>query len=208
MVVGAPQIISQPFSSFFFFFVCVCPAALWDLANSKPVISLMLSYHLFFCLPCLFPPFTVPCELGSARPDKQETCSYHFSLRLFTGGQDVFVWSNCLLDLGTNFLFASIVFVWDALYLAVANSFHGFCSSLQLCCEGPWFTSVQENGCDKGVHQSHLGTERNTLVNPNWFQTCQYRCSLCYPGRYFRLGTLVKYNWTQVLEACDCLKLL
>ena len=32
--------------------------ALWDFANSRPVHSLMLS-HLFFCLPCLFHPFTV-----------------------------------------------------------------------------------------------------------------------------------------------------
>ena len=38
--------------------------ALWDLANSRPVHSLMLSSHLFFCLPCLLPPFTVPCNMG------------------------------------------------------------------------------------------------------------------------------------------------
>ena len=29
--------------------------ALWDLPNSRPVHSLMLSSHLFLCLPCLFP---------------------------------------------------------------------------------------------------------------------------------------------------------
>ena len=29
-------------------------------------------------------------------------------------GQDVFMWSNCLLDLGTDFLAVNIVFVWDA----------------------------------------------------------------------------------------------
>ena len=32
----------------------------WDLANSRPVHSLMLSSHLFFCMPCLLLPFTVP----------------------------------------------------------------------------------------------------------------------------------------------------
>ena len=36
--------------------------ALRDLANSRPVHSLMLSSHLFLCLPCLLPPFTVPCN--------------------------------------------------------------------------------------------------------------------------------------------------
>ena len=35
--------------------------ALWDLPNSRPVHSLMLSSYLFPCLPCLLPPFTVPC---------------------------------------------------------------------------------------------------------------------------------------------------
>ena len=70
----APQMILQPVSS----------TALWDLANSRPVHSLMLSSHLFFCLPCLLPPFTVSCKMVLARPDKWETCPYHCSLCLFT----------------------------------------------------------------------------------------------------------------------------
>ena len=37
--------------------------ALWDLLNSRPVHSLMLSSNLFLCPPCLFPPFTVPCKM-------------------------------------------------------------------------------------------------------------------------------------------------
>ena len=43
------------------------PTALWDLANSGPVHSLMLSSNLFLCLPCLLPPFTVPCKMVLAR---------------------------------------------------------------------------------------------------------------------------------------------
>ena len=43
-VVGVPQIISQP-------------------ASSPPVHSLMLSSHLFFCLPCLLLPFTLRCKM-------------------------------------------------------------------------------------------------------------------------------------------------
>ena len=58
--------------------------ALWDLANSKSVHSLVLSSHLFLCLPCLLPPLTVPCAMVLARPDERETLSYHCSLRLFT----------------------------------------------------------------------------------------------------------------------------
>ena len=58
--------------------------ALWDLANSSPVRSLMLSSHLFLCLPHLLSPFNVPCEMVLARPDEQETCPYHFSLDPFS----------------------------------------------------------------------------------------------------------------------------
>ena len=47
--------------------------ALWVLANSRPVHSLILSPHLFLCLPCLLPPFTVPCKMVFARPDEWET---------------------------------------------------------------------------------------------------------------------------------------
>ena len=56
--------------------------SLW-LAKSRPVYSLMLSFHLFFCLLCLFPPFAVPCKIVSARHDERETWPYHCSLRLF-----------------------------------------------------------------------------------------------------------------------------
>ena len=37
----------------------------------------MLSSHLFLCLPCLLPPFTVPCNMVLARPDERETCPQH-----------------------------------------------------------------------------------------------------------------------------------
>ena len=51
--------------------------------------------------------------------------------------QVVFVWSNCLLDLGMDFLVGSMVFVWDVKYLAVAPHLHGLYSSLEPCCESP-----------------------------------------------------------------------
>ena len=66
----------------------------------------------------------------------------------------------------------------------------------------------EEDGCDKWTHQSYLGTEENAPVIPRWFQPCQCCRRLCYPWEYLRLGTLVRNNWAQVLEACDCLKLL
>ena len=73
-VTGAPQVTSQPVFSFFSLF----STALWDLANSRPVHSLMLSSHLFLLLLCLLPPFTVPRKIVLARPDEREICPYHF----------------------------------------------------------------------------------------------------------------------------------
>ena len=58
--------------------------ALWDSPNSRRVHSLMLSSHLFLCLPCLLLPLTVPCKMVLPRPDERETRPYHCSLRLFT----------------------------------------------------------------------------------------------------------------------------
>ena len=46
--------------------------ALCDLVNSKTVHSLMLSSHIFLCLPCLLLSFTVPCKMVLARPDERE----------------------------------------------------------------------------------------------------------------------------------------
>ena len=46
--------------------------ALLDLVNSRPVHSLVLSSHLFLCLPRLLHPFTVPCKMVLARPDERE----------------------------------------------------------------------------------------------------------------------------------------
>ena len=44
-----------------FLYFSLLSTALWDLPNSRPVHFLMLSSHLFLCLPSLLPPFTVPC---------------------------------------------------------------------------------------------------------------------------------------------------
>ena len=67
-----------------FFHFPLFSTAFWDLLNSRPVHSLMLSSHLFLCLPCLLPPVTVPCKMVLARPDERETWPYRCSLRLFT----------------------------------------------------------------------------------------------------------------------------
>ena len=51
--------------------------------NFKPVHSVTLSSHLFFCLPLLLPPCTVPCRIIFASPVDLVMCPYHLSLRFF-----------------------------------------------------------------------------------------------------------------------------
>ena len=68
-----------------------------------------------------------------ARPDEPEVCmSIPLQFASLYDGQEVFVWSNCLLDLGTDFLIGNMVSVREAWY-----HFHSLYSSLELCCEGP-----------------------------------------------------------------------
>ena len=59
-------------------------AALRESPNPIPVHSLMLSFHLFFCLPLLLVPFTVPCRIVFAMPEDLEMWPYHPSFRFFT----------------------------------------------------------------------------------------------------------------------------
>ena len=59
-------------------------AALVELAKSFPVHSLILSSHLFFCLPLFLFPFTVPCRIVFAKPEDLETWPNHLSFRFLT----------------------------------------------------------------------------------------------------------------------------
>ena len=53
--------------------------------SSNPIHSLILSSHLFFCLPLFLPPITVPCSMVFASPDGLVTCPYHFSFWCLRG---------------------------------------------------------------------------------------------------------------------------
>ena len=54
------------------------------LVESIPVHSLILSSHLFFCLPLFLFPFTVPCRIVFAKPEDLETWPNHLSFRFLT----------------------------------------------------------------------------------------------------------------------------
>ena len=59
-------------------------AALRESPNPIPIHSLMLSFHLFFCLPLLLASFTVPCRTVFAMPEDLEMWPYYLSFRFFT----------------------------------------------------------------------------------------------------------------------------
>ena len=74
----------------------------------------------------VFPPFPLsafvffPLSLCLAKwfwPNLMNVRHDH-TTAIWSGGlyndQEVFVWSDCLLDLGTDFIIGNIVFVWDA----------------------------------------------------------------------------------------------
>ena len=86
-------------------------AALVELAKSIPVHSLILSSHLFFCLPLFLFPFTVPCRIVFAKPEDLETWPNHLSFRLLTQGQEFIIFSNGCLDLSANLLIGNTVLI-------------------------------------------------------------------------------------------------
>ena len=55
------------------FHLVLFSAVLVELAKSIPVHSLILSSHIFFCLPLFLFPFTVSCKIVFARPEDLET---------------------------------------------------------------------------------------------------------------------------------------
>ena len=159
----------------------------------------MLSFHLFLCLPCLLSPFTMPCNIVLVRPDERETCPHHFSLLLFTMVRrfscgpvacwiltrtlSLVAWSlyevRSIISMATILLCSSVVRVHDS-------------QAHKKMCVG------------KERIGRILELRGFSPVVPNWSQPWQRCCRQCCPWEHFRLGTLVNYNWAQVLEAGDC----
>ena len=129
---------------------------LWDLANSRPVHSSDVIFPPLPLSALSSSPFQCALQDGFGQTCWMGDMTIPLQFASLYNGQEVFVWSDCLLDLGMDFLVDNMVFAWDVLYLVIAPHFHGLYSFLELCCEGPWFTSIQEGGCDKGAHQSYL----------------------------------------------------
>ena len=121
-VVEAPQMSSQ--SSFFS--VLPCHLGLGELQDS-PFPDVVFP-PLF--LSALSSPFHCDVQDGFCQTWWMGDLSIPLQFASLYDGQEVFAWSSCLLDLGTNFLIGKMVFLWDAPHLVAVPHFHGLYSSL------------------------------------------------------------------------------
>ena len=83
--------------------------ALWDLANSRPANSMMLFPSLLLSALSSSP---FHCALLRQTRRTGDT-SLPLQFASLYDGQEVLVWSNCLLDLDRDFLVGNVVFVRD-----------------------------------------------------------------------------------------------
>ena len=84
------------------FHLVLFSAGLVELAKSIPVHSLILSSHLFFCLPLFLFPFTVPCRTVFAKPEDLEIWPNHLSFRFLTRVRSLSYSPMAALDLSAN----------------------------------------------------------------------------------------------------------
>ena len=107
-VVGAPHIILQPVSSIFP--GSPLPSRTWRTPGmSIPWCCLPTSSSVWLVL---FPLSLCPQD-GFSKTWWTGDMTIPLQFASLYDRQEVFVWSNCLLDLGTDFLVGNMVFVWD-----------------------------------------------------------------------------------------------
>ena len=119
-------------------------AALRESPNPIPVHSLMLSSHLFFCLPLLLAPFTVPCRIVFAMPEDLEMWPYHLSFRFFTMVRRSSCTPIAFWILLRTSSFVTWSFVGNIQKSPIASHLKGLDPSLDFCCQGPALTGIKE----------------------------------------------------------------
>ena len=107
-VVGAPQMILQPVS---FIFLCsqLPSGTCWTPGLSIPWCCLPTSSSV--CLSSS--PFHCALQDGFSQTWWAGDMTIPLQFASLYDRLEVFMWSSCLLDLGTDFLVGNMVFVWD-----------------------------------------------------------------------------------------------
>ena len=119
-------------------------AALRESSNPIPVHSLMLSSHLFFCLPLLRVPFTVPCRIVFAMPEELEMWPYHLSFRFFTMVRRSSCTPVAFWILLRTSSFVTWSFEGNVQKSPIASHHKGLDPSFDFCCQGPALTAIKE----------------------------------------------------------------
>ena len=230
MACGSTMIIHDEVQIYLSIYLSICPIILWTvgaphdvttnlrhsslssafltvLLSPKPVHSQMLSSHRFLCLPLLLPHCTVPWKKCLGKAWRSCNVPIPLQLALFHNGQEFFVGSNGLPDSASNLFVRNVFSVWDAKESSEASHLHCLDLSLCFCCQCPCLTSVKEHGHNQGAQQSDLCVESNAFVFPYHFKVCKCSCCLGDPREYFRPGSLISDNGSQVFEALNSFKL-
>ena len=138
-------------------------AALRESPNLIPIHSLMLSSHLFICLPLLLAPFTVPSRIVFAVPKDLEMWPYHLS----------FCFCTMVLQLHSGFcanlLVCHMIFVGNVQKSPIVSHLKGLDSSLHFYCQGSALKGIKEGRWDERPRQLNLKSKRDVLVPPYIF---------------------------------------
>ena len=114
----------------------------------------MYTSHLFPCLPCLLTPFTVPCRMVFGHTWWTRDMSIPIQFASLYDGEQVYVWSDCLLDLGTDFLVGTVLcgLCMRRVVSCGSTSLPLLLFFISALLWGSWFTSIHEDGRDQGAH--------------------------------------------------------
>ena len=114
-----------------------------NLQTPFPSIPLMLSSHLFFCLPLILAPFTVTCRIVFAMPKDLEMWPNHLSFRFFTMvGRSSCTKTGFWILLRTS-SFRHMAFVENVQKSPIASHLKGLNPSLYFC-QDPALTGIKE----------------------------------------------------------------
>ena len=116
-------------------------------------------------------------------------------------GQEIFVWSNYLLNLGTDLIFSDMVFCKTCLVPCGSTSFLWLIFFFADLLRRYMIDMIHKYTGRWMWHLSYFGTEINTFAIPYWFQPCHSYCRLCYPGEY-QAGSLD--TWSLWLSQASC----
>ena len=106
--------------------------------------SLTLCFHLFFCLPLLLAPFTVPCRIVFTMLEDLEMWPYHLSFRFFTMVRRSSCTPFAFWILLRTSSFVTWFFVENVQKSPIASHLKGLDPSREFCCQGPALICIKE----------------------------------------------------------------